>query len=446
MLKHQVTGKSPTRPPARKTSIGTVYEISTLNVNNNKSIQLHNTNESLDLTDHESNAGSNAGASPDVALNESPRRRKLSLETGRQRKLSTDQVRQIQSVYPDVSGGNVATLPRNLGARHRNRRQTAADVHSADVEKTPEHVPKTQRSKSMAHLMVDGEQLDGSEGESPRSNTAIKQMVQDLKKENFDLKLRLYMTQTKSEEAESKVNEYEQQLAALLTRLEEQQRQNEQVEQELVDAQEKEKGLVSYQHRLEQECARKDEQIENLSINLSRLSTSMMDVSGTEPTNFSTPIRHAQSMHTNLDSEPSYSGSSGHMTDSSGRGLRPEANSDGLVRRNIYSNTSDDGRIAVVRPTVSETGSRPIQIDVNVDVEQPKQSSPAGSGKKKKKGIGKLLGLCSGKSGQALASQDSVYHKKDGSTRARANAPQPRTASPKVRVTAHAAYSNDNLI
>jgi len=352
-----------------------------------------------------------------------------------------EQVQQIHAVYPDVDM-STSTLPRNLRAgRGQNRRQTAANIHATEQESTP---VKTQRSKSLAHLMVDGEQQDVGEGESPRSNAIAQQMVQDLKKENFDLKLRLYMTQTKSEEAESKVNEYEQQLAALLTRLEEQQRQNELVEQELAEAQEKEKGLLSYQHRLEQECVTKDEQIENLSINLSRLSTSMTDVSLSDPTNFSTPMRNAKSMYSNLDNDPggSYSDGTGRMDIN--RGMHPNPSSDGLVRRNIYS---DNQNVAVVRPTLSETSrERPIQVDVNVNVDQPIEASPAGSAKKKKKGLSKILGLCSGKSGQALASQDSIYQKKDGTPRARANAPQQRSASPKVRVSATAAYSNDNLI
>jgi len=118
-------------------------------------------------------------------------------------------------------------------------------------------------------------------------------MVQDLKKENFDLKLRLYMEQKQNETSTSKIEEYEQQITQLLDKLEESSRMSKLYEKELKDTRVREKTLITKQKRLEVKCAEQDEKIHNLSLDVSRLqSMSMQDLSSVKQ---STPLRHAQS-------------------------------------------------------------------------------------------------------------------------------------------------------
>ncbi|XP_065067335.1 uncharacterized protein LOC135692920 isoform X1 [Rhopilema esculentum] len=118
-------------------------------------------------------------------------------------------------------------------------------------------------------------------------------MVQDLKKENFDLKLRLYMEQKQNETSSGKLEEYEQQISQLLDKLEESSRISKAMEVELKETRLREKTLVTKQKRLETKCVEQNEKIHNLSADLTKMqSLSMQDLSSIK---HSTPLRHAQS-------------------------------------------------------------------------------------------------------------------------------------------------------
>ena len=91
----------------------------------------------------------------------------------------------------------------------------------------------------------------------------------------------------------SKVEEYEQQIAQLLDKLEESSKLSKVLEDELKNTRVREKTLVTKHKRLEQKCAEKDQHIQSLSMDLTKLqSLSMQDLSALK---HSTPLRHAQS-------------------------------------------------------------------------------------------------------------------------------------------------------
>ena len=105
----------------------------------------------------------------------------------------------------------------------------------------------------------------------------LRQIVNIFKVFSWSLKL-LYFTYCLFllfQNAEGKVGEYEQQLAALLNSLEEQQRLSDQQTRELEEARQRERKLLSDQKKLELTMKEQDEQIHNLSLNLSQVSKSM---------------------------------------------------------------------------------------------------------------------------------------------------------------------------
>ena len=235
----------------------------------------------------------------------------------------------------------------------------------------------------------------------------------------------------------------------------------------------KEKTLVTRQKRLELQCAEQNETIHNLSVNLSQLSasSSMHDLSSTS-NRCSTPLRNARSMY-QVDSDDTFDDDY-NPDDSESRPLSPPTNvsavapmrrqpastsgyddslSDSLLKRehkmhnstssygpsssynvnnttnnfNTYEsrhNRSEGDLIGVVRPNNSRT-----MVDVEIDNLQDPSNGKEEKEKKKKKKLGRLFGLCTGKSGQAKATQGSIYHK---------NSPGPR-----IKITNTAAYEND---
>lgn len=279
------------------------------------------------------------------------------------------------------------------------------------------------------------------------------EMLQELKKENFDLKLRLYMTQKNSEDAEGKVGEYEQQLAALLNSLEEQQRLSEQQTRELEEARLREKQLLNEQKKLETQCKEQDETIHNLSLNLSKASKSMLDISTSRPGRSSTPIRHAKSAYFPDDNAASASDSEDHES-----GVRPFSNQTNISHvtpmprdpstinaneranlvdndRGVHHSYSEGTKYMVDNPDTknyhyhNNTNNydmnrteghenvgvvRPNNTRTVVDVEFPEPIEEKQIQKKKKKGIMKVFKLCTGKSGQAAErSKDDMYVKRE---------------------------------
>jgi len=297
------------------------------------------------------------------------------------------------------------------------------------------------------------------------------QVVQELKKENFDLKLRLYMQEKQGENNEGKVSEYEQQLGAILNKLEEQQSMFESSQRELAEARQKEKLLMKRQRNLESECKLRDEKIANLNMSLTQLSTSMTNIAS--PRHY-TPARNTRSMYWNPDSEEDEEEDNMEAEDGvvatsslqhsplvscvapmrahdrdtplqyndemrlmnnnnnhrSGRNSFESTNSDPTSRgmtKNYYNTTinnplsrgegigaSGHDNIGVVKPNNSRTV---------VDVEIPEHggnntqqnTTPQDQNKKKKKkGIFGMLKLCSGKSNQQRmpTREDSMYHKR----------------------------------
>jgi len=252
-------------------------------------------------------------------------------------------------------------------------------------------------------------------------------MMQELKKENFDLKLRLYMTQKNGESAEGKASEYEQQLSVLLTSLEEQQRLADQQSRELQEVRSREKALKSKQKRLEKVTQEQDEKIHELSINLSKVYSSMGNLN--ESPAHSTPMRNAKSSYLddNDDDNRAINKSNVSHVAPMRRGISLEPSqqdkllehdrgvhhsvSEGVnyqVTNNSYNNSYDNRsneNVGVVRPNNSRT-----VLDVEYSNDKAIANTP---GKKKKKGIMKMFGLCTGKSGQQMARTDSMYHKKE---------------------------------
>lgn len=310
-------------------------------------------------------------------------------------------------------------------------------------------VDPRQQQQRMSQISMDEDfepEQNGNQTDGPQQPLSMKdqeQMLQELKKENFDLKLRLYMTQKNSETAEEKASEYEQQLAALLNNLEDQQQLSEQQTRDLNESRAREKRLQTEKNKLQVTCQQQDEKIHNLSLSLSKLSTSMHDVSSPK---YSTPMRSATSAYFPDDED---------HDDSDVRPLSPtqrnvshvapmrrgvistssfndESTSAGLmshdrgvhhsvsestnyhtstpVTKNYY-NTSLDNRhnqgfdnVGIVRPNNTRTV---------VDVEIPDSPTATDTPKKKKKGIMKVFKLCTGKSGENRARQESMYHKKE---------------------------------
>jgi hypothetical protein len=158
------------------------------------------------------------------------------------------------------------------------------------------------------------------------------QVVQELKKENFDLKLRLYMQEKSSVSNEGKVSEYEQQLGAILGKFEEQQQIFEAQARELAEAKQKEKLMLKRQRNLESECKLREEKIQNLSMSLNQLSTSMTNISS--PRHYA-PARNTRSM---------YFGNSDEEMDG-----EDDDDEDGVVARDSREHTPQVSRVAPMR-------------------------------------------------------------------------------------------------
>ena len=246
--------------------------------------------------------------------------------------------------------------------------------------------------------------------------------------------------------AEGKVSEYEQQLAALLNNLEERQSETDKQNNELHETRVREKELLAKQRRLEEKCKEQSEQIHNLSVNLSKASLSTSDIPGA--LRHSTPMRNATSsyFHGKNDEEDSenedsdvrpfqqsinishvapmtrskISTSSVHTNESDSllkndRGVHSSESdhknyNTAPVTKNYYNTSlkrSDSAfeNVGVVHPNNSRTV---------VDVEFPESSStPLTLQKRKKKGLMRVFKLCTGgKSGQPMARQESMYHKR----------------------------------
>ena len=238
-------------------------------------------------------------------------------------------------------------------------------------------------------------------------------------------------------------------MAALLNSLEDQQQLSEKQEKELNESKLRERALMIKQKRLEKTCHEQDEQIHSLSINLSKLSTSMQDVNSPK---HSTPMRNASSayfpsdddeLHEDNDSHvrPMYppqtnvslvapmrrqvQSASGYHDDSNDRLVDHDRGvhhsvSEGKTYKlgpgatNNYYNTSYDSKnrtegfdnVGVVRPNNSRTV---------VDVDFDNSRSPLEQDKKKKKGFMKVFQLCTGKSSKTPPRYDSMYHKSEPS-------------------------------
>ncbi|XP_065657023.1 SUN domain-containing protein 2 isoform X3 [Hydra vulgaris] len=280
-------------------------------------------------------------------------------------------------------------------------------------------------------------QLDGG-GHKFLTMKDQEQMLSELKKENFDLKLRLYMTQKNSESAEGKVSEYEQQLAALLSSLEEQHQVAEKQNQELRESRTREKELLIRQKRLEERCKEQTEQIHNLSVSLSKFSASMNDITG--PFHHSTPMRKTNSGHFQIQTSKDdssmdleYSGekqfsslinishvapmthdknSPNFGNDSHTNGHNGDFNTTVPITKNYYSNnyegrhnrTEGYDNVGVVKPNNART---------EVTVEFPEHSKAPLVIPKKKKGIMRVFKLCVGKSGQPISRDESMYIKRE---------------------------------
>lgn len=243
--------------------------------------------------------------------------------------------------------------------------------------------------------------------------------------------------------------------------LEDQQRLSDQQTRELEESKLREKQLLQEQKKLKDQCTQQDEQIHTLSLNLSKMSHSMMDMSGTttaNPAAHSTPVRNARSEYfpsndDNDDNEasnsngirpfsnqvnishvspmprggdlpsPSVLSDTAHLVDnersvhnSFSEGTKYSVTNGPHTTKNVYYNTpTTEGRntnrneghdnIGVVRPNNTRTV---------VDVELPQEPiREIDTPKKKKKGIMRVFKLCTGKSGQLPARQDSVYQKRD---------------------------------
>ena len=257
--------------------------------------------------------------------------------------------------------------------------------------------------------------------------------------------------------AEGKVGEYEQQLAALLNSLEEQQRVSEQQSRDLDEARQRERKLCSDQKKLESQCKEQDETIHNLSLNLSKVSKSMHDISlskNNAPYS-STPVRNARSEYfpndeanaseaeddemgvrplTNqinishvtpmlrdppLSSSVSQGDKSNLLENDQGSHQSYSEGSKYLTKNYHYHNNTsnnDDRTINLPEGPPDNVGVvRPNNTRTVVDVEippEPIQEKPVP--KKKKKGIMKVFKLCTGKSGQTMEhSKDDMYIKRE---------------------------------
>lgn len=233
---------------------------------------------------------------------------------------------------------------------------------------------------------------------------------------------------------------------------------SEQQSRELDEARHRERKLVHDHKKLESQCKEQDETINNLSLNLSKVSKSMHDISltTTGSTNgqySSTPVRNARSEYfpSNADDGANGSGAedegnvrpfstttnishvppmrrgdpSTHDTSNlldNDQASHHSFNNDTTPNRynttnyHYHNNASDDRTVnlpegppdivGVVRPNNTRT-----VVDVEIPPE-PIQEKPVP--KKKKKGIMKVFKLCTGKSGQAMEqSKDDMYVKQE---------------------------------
>ena len=273
-----------------------------------------------------------------------------------------------------------------------------------------------------------------------------------------------------SQTSTGKIEEYEQQIAQLLDKLEESSRMSKVYEKELRDTRVREKTLITKQKRLEVKCAEQDEKIHHLSLDVSRLqSMSMQDLSNIKQ---STPLRHAQSEYrlkphsedefdvsedeasegyVNEDSKPLSSVRPivrGHSMDSNGE--YEEADDDETKNRmtsgvdeghslsinqrhnsarsytsqytpvkNFYRYENTDGKpVAAAMPRVANdidnigivrpNNSR-IGIEATIDTYIPDMAD--GKAKKKKKGLMKIFRLCGGGKSSSVQRNNSVYQK-----------------------------------
>jgi len=227
---------------------------------------------------------------------------------------------------------------------------------------------------------------------------------------------------------------------------------------DLEEARQRERKLVSDQKKLEGLCKEQEENIHNLSLNISKYSKSMHDVSiSGKPSLSSTPVRYATSAYF-----PDHDAGSGSEDGGSGggneRGIRPfsiqtanvshvtpmprdtlpsTSDSNNGDRSNLldndhathhsyaegnkfmttnyhnYHGSAEDRNmntpenLAVVRPNATRT-----EVDVIMPPE-PIQEKPVPK-KKKKKGVMKVFKMCTGKSGQAIEnSKDDMYVKRE---------------------------------
>ena len=236
--------------------------------------------------------------------------------------------------------------------------------------------------------------------------------------------------------------------------LEDQQRLSEQQSRDLEEARQRERQLVSEQKKLETQCQEQDETIQNLSLNLSKVSKSMHDITlsrNNSPYSSSTPVRNARSEYfpndeidgsdaengsvrpftnqTNISHvtpmmrrDPHYSSSvQGDTTnllenDQGSNQSYSEGNKYINTNYHYHNNTNnvDDRTINLPEGPPDNVGVvRPNNTRTVVDVEippEPIKEKPVP--KKKKKGIMKVFKLCTGKSGQAMEhSKDDMYTK-----------------------------------
>lgn len=237
--------------------------------------------------------------------------------------------------------------------------------------------------------------------------------------------------------------------------LEEQQRLSEQQSRELDEARQRERQLVSDQKKLETQCKEQDETIHNLSLNLSKVSKSMHDISlskNNAPYS-STPVRNARSEYfpnddanasdgdeveqgirpftnqTNISHvtpmlrrdpplSSSVQGDTTNLLDNDQGSNQSYSEGNNYINKNYHyhNNTTnvDDRTINLPEGPPDNVGVvRPNNTRTVVDVEippEPIQEKPVP--KKKKKGIMKVFKLCTGKSGQAMEhSKDDMYTK-----------------------------------
>ena len=298
---------------------------------------------------------------------------------------------------------------------------------------------------------------------------------------------------------EGKVSEYEQQLGAILGKFEEQQRIFDAQARELAEAKQKEKMMLKRQRNLETECQLRDEKIQNLSMSLNQLSTSMTNISS--PRHYA-PSRNTRSMYFNnsdddMDddedgvaardsrehtpkvsrvapisryetstpqpqtrNDPRLMGhndnnnntnynSNRYKNNRPGRSSFESTSSDptcrGTTTTNNYYNMNPqrqraDGNVGVVKPnnarTTLTTDLSVVPADDPSDTQTP---PPQEEKKKKRKGLFSVLKLCGGgKSSQAARTptrEDSMYQRRPK------HGTKPAAPVTRVTTTAHQQYN-----